>query len=274
MTGTHSYLMENLEEAIRLQIKTDPEVIRKQAVWCGVKPGFRVLDVGCGPGKITSILHEMIQPGGSILGVDYSEERIRYAKQHYGIKDGIDFQVHDPRKALKHIGFFDLIWVRFFLEYNCAESPEIIRNLTACLKPGGYLCLMDLDHNCLNHYELPLRTEKMLFEIMDRLEKEYNFDPYAGRKLYSYLYDFRYQDIQLDLVAHHLFYGKMRDEDVYNWVKKVEVISEKAKDLFDKYPGGKAAFFIDFVKFFLDPRRFTYTPMILCKGLKPTPLQS
>jgi SAM-dependent methyltransferase len=269
MTFSNSYLMENLEEAFRLEIKTDPGVIRKQARWCGLKPGLRVLDVGCGPGKVTSILYEMIQPGGSILGMDYSEERIRHAKEHYGQKDGINFQVHDPRKPLKNIGLFDLVWVRFFLEYNRAEGPEITKNLTECLKPGGHLCLMDLDHNCLNHYELPPRMEKILFELMDRLEKEFNFDPYAGRKLYSYLYDLDYQNIQLDLVAHHLFYAKMRDEDLYNWIKKVEVASEKAKDLFDNYPGGQAAFFVDFGKFFLDPRRFTYTPLILCKGMKP-----
>ncbi|MBW1703142.1 MAG: class I SAM-dependent methyltransferase [Deltaproteobacteria bacterium] len=274
MTLSRSYLMENLEEAIRLEIKTDPEAIRKQALWCGLKPGLRVLDVGCGPGKVTSILHEMIRPGGNILGVDYSEERIRHAKQRYGQKACIDFQVHDLRYPLKGIGLFDLIWVRFFLEYYRAESPEIVRNLTECLKPGGYLCLLDLDNNCLNHYELPAKMEKILFGLMDRLEKEYNFDPYSGRKLYAYLYDLDYQNIQLDLIAHHLFYAEMRDEDIFNWIKKVEVTSSKTKDLFEKYPGGRAAFFSDFTEFFLDPRRFTYTPLILCKGMKPETSQS
>ena len=82
--------MENTEEIVRLELKTDPEAVRKQALWCGLKPGLRVLDVGCGTGKITSILHELIQPGGEILGVDYSEERIRYAKQHYAREPGIE----------------------------------------------------------------------------------------------------------------------------------------------------------------------------------------
>ena len=54
MYETDSYLMENLEEAIRLEMKTDPEAVRKQALWCGLKPGMRVLDAGCGPGMITS----------------------------------------------------------------------------------------------------------------------------------------------------------------------------------------------------------------------------
>ena len=266
---SNSYLMENLEEAIRLEIKTDPEAVRKQALWCDLKPGLRVLDAGCGPGKITSILHEMIQPDGTILGIDYSEERIHYAKQHYGQKEGIDFQIHDLRNSLDAMGLFDFIWVRFVLEYNREESPDIVRNLTACLKPGGYLFLIDLDHNCLNHYELPAKMDDILFQLMNMLECEYNFDPYSGRKLYAYLYDLGYRDIQLNLLAHHLIYGKIRDEDLFNWIKKVEIASLKTKELFKSYPGGHDAFFADFTEFFLDPRRFTYTPLILCKGMKP-----
>jgi len=269
MHGAKSYLMENLEEALRLEIKTDPEVTRKQARWCGLKPGLRVLDAGCGPGKITSILNEMIQPGGKILGLDYSEERIRHAKQHYGHESGIDFRIHDLREPLERCGLFDLIWVRFVLEYNRLESPAIIKNLNACLKPGGYLCLLDLDHNCLSHYELPGHMEDVLFNVMSWLEQEYNFDPYAGRKLFAYLYDLGYQNIQMDLMAHHLFYGSIKDVDVFNWIKKMEVVSTKTKELFEDYPGGQDAFFRGFARFFLDPRRFTYTPLILCKGLKP-----
>ncbi|RLA98007.1 MAG: hypothetical protein DRG37_07195, partial [Deltaproteobacteria bacterium] len=57
-----SYLMESKDEARRLDIKTDPQELRQQAKWCGIRPGLRVLDVGCGPGRTTSILHSMLQP--------------------------------------------------------------------------------------------------------------------------------------------------------------------------------------------------------------------
>jgi len=269
ITHKHSYLMENLEEALRLEIKTNPEVIRKQALWCGLKPGYRVLDAGCGPGMITSILLDMIQPGGSILGLDYSEERIRHAKEHYSQEAGIEFKVHDLRNPLKDMDGFDLIWVRFVLEYNFMEGPEIVKNLTTCLKPGGFLCLMDLDHNCLNHYELPPQIERIFSQLTTKVAKAYNFDPYSGRKLYAYLYDLGYEDIQLDLTAHHLIYGTIKEVDAFNWIKKAEIILERAPDNFKNYPGGPKAFFDDFMRFFKDPRRFTYTPLILCKGRKP-----
>jgi ubiquinone/menaquinone biosynthesis C-methylase UbiE len=265
------YLMENPEEALRLDVKTDPEVVKKQAHWCRLKPGMKVLDAGCGPGRVTSILNKIIQPGGEIVGMDYSEERINYAKKHYANEVGINYRLHDLRSPLKDFGQFDLVWVRFVLEYNLAECDSIVKNLSDCLKPGGYLCLIDLDYNCLTHYELPAKMEKTLLKIMKKLEFEYNFDPYAGRKLYSYLYDLGYQDIRLDLMAHHLFYGDIKDADIFNWLKKMEVSSIKARELFENYPGGRKSFFNDFNNFFLDPRRFTYTPLIICMGSKPPP---
>ncbi|KKL53603.1 hypothetical protein LCGC14_2273800 [marine sediment metagenome] len=269
MTRDNSYLMENPDEILRLEIKTDPESVRKQAFWCGIKPGMRVLDVGCGSGKASSILHELVQPGGEVLGVDSSEERIAYAKRQYDHDSSIDFRVYDLRHPLDGVGRFDLIWVRFFLEYFRQESPDIVKNLTTYLKPNGYLCLLDLDHNCLNHYQLPLQIEHLLNRFMEKLEQEYNFDPYSGRKLYAYLYDLGFRKIELKLMAHHLLYVEIKEEDVFNWYKKVEVVSFQIEMLFKNYPGGREAFFSDFKKFFLDPRRFTYTPLILCKGMKP-----
>jgi SAM-dependent methyltransferase len=263
------YLMENTEEAFRLEIKTDPDALRQQASWCGVMPGLRVLDVGCGPGKTTSILHEMAQPGGSAFGIDYSMDRIAYAKKHYGKMPGIDFSVCNFMEPLNGIGQFDLIWVRFVLEYFLAESHDIIKNISYALKPGGILCLLDLDYNCLSHYELPPMIGALLPKLMNRLEEKFNFDIYAGRKLYSYLYDHGYINIQANLMAHHLFFGSIKASDVYNWTRKIEVNASRFMDLFNDYPGGYEAFIDEFNKYLIDPRRFTYTPLILCKGIKP-----
>jgi len=269
MSQTPHYLMENLEETLRLEFKTDAEMVKQQALWCGMKPGLRVLDAGCGPGKTSSIIHDLLRPHGELLGIDYSEERIRHAKERYGGHAGIDFQVCDLREPLDHLGLFDLVWARFVLEYNLAQGPDIIKNLSSCLKPGGWLCLLDLDHNCLNHYGMPAETERILFELMAVMEAKYNFDPYAGRKLYAYLYDAAYKNIRVDLRAHHLIYGKLGDADAFNWLKKVEVAPLKVPEVLEKYPGGHDGFLSDFLRFFSDSRRFTYTPLIMCKGRKP-----
>ena len=264
----HGYLMENEEEAFRLEIKTDPRAVREQAAWCGVQPGMRVLDLGCGSGKTTSILHSIVGPKGFVLGVDASEERLDFAKRHYGGRQGIEFIRGDLTRPLDIPGGFDIIWVRFILEYFKRESPKIVSRLRPLVEPGGYLCLMDLDGICLNHYELPGTMETILATLASRLDEDYNFDVYAGRKLYSYLYDGKYIDIEMNIVAHHLIYGEARREDLFNWMKKIDVGVERLPCLFDGYPGGAAAFRDDFRTFFSDPRRFTYTPLIMARGMR------
>ena len=101
---------------------------------------------------------------------------------------------------------------------------------------------------------------------MRHLEIEYNFDPYSGRKLYALMHDMGYENIEMHLLPHHLIYGDVGDGDLYNWIKKVEVVSAKAEAIFDHYPGKRDGFFNDFRTFFTSLRRFTYTPLILSKG--------
>jgi len=269
MEGTRDYLMENKDEIIRLEGKTDPRAFDRQASWCGIRPGMRVLDAGCGPGLTTAYLREKVMPGGSVVGIDFSPERIEHGRKTYGNLTGIHFEIRDFRDPLQDLGVFDLIWVRFVLEYFRKEAVRIVRNLKALLRPGGWLCLLDLDYNCLSHYEIPRPMERILAEIMARMERDHDFDVHAGRKLYAYLYDEGFADMEMDLMAHHLIYGEIRNSDAYNWLKKIEVAACRAPDIFDGYAGGYEAFLSDFKQFFYDPRRFTYTPLILCKGKVP-----
>jgi len=264
----NAYLMESEDEALRLDIKTDPDALRRQAVWCGVKSGMRVLDCCCGSGKTTSLLYDMIQPHGNIVGIDYSEQRISYAREHYGGKEGILFSLQSLCEPMDALGKFDLIWVRFVLEYFRKEALDIVRNLKRCLNPGGTLCLIDLDYNCLTHYDMPAPLAATLRAVMESLDRQNNFDTYIGRKLYSFLYDSGFQNINVELMAHNLLFGEIKEKDKYNWTKKLEIATKESATLFEKYPGGHQQFYLDFEKYIGDPRRFSYTPLLLCKGTR------
>lgn len=266
---SEEYLMESDEETVRLDIKTDPMAIRKQALWCNVKPGMRILDGGCGPGKTTALLHQMIQPAGSIVGVDFSEARISYAREHYGGKKGIEFYLQDLRKSMEGLGQFDLVWIRFVLEYYRNGAIDIVKNLINCVKPGGQLCLLDLDYNCLNHYEMPEPMAALVSKMMSTADEQYNFDTFVGRKLYSFLYDTGFENIDVELMGHNLIYGEIKDKDKFNLTKKIEMAAKKVGSLLKSYPGGYDQFYNDFIKYLIDPRRFTYTPLLLCKGTRP-----
>ena len=263
------YLMESEEENIRLEAKTDPAAVEQQALWAQIRPGMRVADLGCGPGKTTSVLHGLVQPGGTAVGADISEKRIEYARDHYA-GQGIEFVCRDIRLPLDEPESFDFVWIRFVLEYYRSNAFEIVRNVSRVLKPGGTLCLVDLDHNCLNHFGLSERLERTIIRCARVLEEEFNFDPYTGRKLYSFLYDLGYEHVAVSVSAHHVIYGPLGYVDAFNWTKKAEMVSRKAGHAFDEYRGGFEEFMEEFTRFFSDPRRFSYTPLLCARGCKPT----
>jgi SAM-dependent methyltransferase len=266
--NSDDYLMEGLEESLRLDQKTDPKAVERQALWAGISPGMRVADLGCGSGKTTAILHKLVLPGGEAVGLDFAPSRYEFAQDHYA-SSGIRFLCRDVREPLDDLGSFDFVWVRFLLEYYLSGSFEMVKNISKLLKPGGILCLIDLDHNCLNYYPLPERLEKTLFELADLVKIKADFDLWAGRKLYSFLYDLGYQDISVDVSAHNLIYGPLKETDAFNWLKKVEVAPQKIQYGFPEYGGSYQEFFEEFSEYFRDPRRFTYTPLIACRGIKP-----
>jgi hypothetical protein len=69
------------------------------------------------------------------------------------------------------------------------------------------------------------------------------------------------------ITAHHNIYGILNEPDEFNWMKKVEVVPEKINYSFKEYDGKKELFFKEFRDSFSNPRRFTYTPLIICRGI-------
>src|ERR1700733_6506372 len=71
-----------------------------------LKGAERVLDIGCGDGRITTEIALRV-PHGSVIGVDASEKMVAFARQHDG-QANLRFEVADAR-ALPFQQEFDLI---------------------------------------------------------------------------------------------------------------------------------------------------------------------
>lgn len=262
-----TYLMEDGDEGERLRLKTDRAVVERQARWAGIGAGMRVLDVGCGAGVTSAILGDLVSPQGSILGIDASAERIETARRNFQ-GPGVAFACRDFRQQMEGLGAFDFIWVRFVLEYHRSGAFDIVGRLADLLRPGGILCLIDLDHNCLNHYGLSARLERNIQGVMDWLRERADFDPFMGRRLYSFLYDLGLEDIEVKMTPHHLIFGELSEVDRYNWWRKLAVAARGSGWSWADYEQGFDGFAAEFMDFFSDPRRFTYTPMIACRGCR------
>jgi trans-aconitate 2-methyltransferase len=96
----------------------------------------RVLDIGCGNGKITAEIAARV-PRGSIVGVDASADMIAFAtaRREPALKSRLEFEVADAR----HLRFdheFDLV-VSFNALHWIKEQELALKSIRAALKPSG-----------------------------------------------------------------------------------------------------------------------------------------
>ncbi|NEA41338.1 cyclopropane-fatty-acyl-phospholipid synthase family protein [Streptomyces sp. SID11385] len=117
-----------------------------------LRPGQRLLDVGCGWGSMA--LHAAREYGVEVVGVTLSREQAAYARKRVaeeGLGDKVEIRVQDYRDV--HDGPFDAISSIGMAEHvGAARYEEYAHDLYALLKPGGRL---------LNHQigRRPLRDE-------------------------------------------------------------------------------------------------------------------
>ncbi|AVH61385.1 MULTISPECIES: SAM-dependent methyltransferase [Streptomyces] len=105
----------------------------------GLKPGQRLLDVGCGWGSMA--IHAAREHGANVVGVTLSQEQAAYARKRVadeGLTDKVEIRVQDyrdvadgPYDAISSIGMAEHVGAERYLEYA--------RTLYALLKPGGRL---------------------------------------------------------------------------------------------------------------------------------------
>jgi trans-aconitate 2-methyltransferase len=110
-------------------------------------PGGRVVDLGCGTGELTRVLHE--RAGASeTLGIDSSEAMLARSRSYAG--DGLGFELEDiadwaPSEP------FDLVFSNAALHW-VEDHTELFAKLTAALRPGGQLAVqMPANHDHASH---------------------------------------------------------------------------------------------------------------------------
>jgi SAM-dependent methyltransferase len=105
-----------------------------------IKPGERILDVGCGCGETTFELADRIGASGFVTGVDISGLLIETGRKRAQELAGanVRFEEGDAQTFLFPSKDFDLVFSRFGIMFF--DDPEsAFQNLAKALRPGGRL---------------------------------------------------------------------------------------------------------------------------------------
>lgn len=111
-----------------------------------LRPGWRVLDAGCGPGGVLPLLAAGVAPTGTVLGLDVSMPHVERARQlvrERGLHDAVTVEVADLRAGLPIVPrSCDAVWSADVLYPDTVgKLGAIVARLSLALKPGGILAV-------------------------------------------------------------------------------------------------------------------------------------
>ena len=164
----------------------------------GVSEGWRCLEIGCGPGGITTLLSERVGRSGRVLGLDMDAHFIEYARSRAGAN--VEFRVGDAFAAELPAESFDLVHMRFVA--STAGDPErLLREAIRLARPGGVVALQEPDTDTYNCYPPHPAWDKMKAAVIEIFERT-GGDVYLAKRLYRLVRQHGLQDVQYRPVFH------------------------------------------------------------------------
>jgi SAM-dependent methyltransferase len=114
-----------------------------------LRPGERVIDIGCGTGNVTVEAIRLVSPEGRVLGVDISEPMLGRARARLSGTGNVTLVQADATVYPFPEAAFDAAVSRMGVMFF-AEPAKSFANIRRALRPGGRLafaCWRGLDEN-------------------------------------------------------------------------------------------------------------------------------
>jgi ubiquinone/menaquinone biosynthesis C-methylase UbiE len=218
----HYEFMENPRENVRLSLKVDPEQVVEKYVKPCVGEALEILDVGCGPGVIACAMGDAF-PEANVVAFDMSPTKIEAVRKNTIGKPNITARLGDATSMPFETNSFDFVFSRFLLQFMFRPDLTVSEMVRVC-RPGGSVMIQDLDGQLLWHYPEDDTLSKCIQKALAYAKSNLGFDPFVGRKLYSYLLAHGLEDIEVKVEPYHLFPGRIDEKNLKLWKMKFEII--------------------------------------------------
>lgn len=146
---------------------------RKILEEAGIKPGFKVLDYGCGSGSYIPDASEMVGSSGKVYALDINPVAIEMVKSLASIRQlgNIETILTDYNTGLLK----DSVDVVFFYDtFHALKEPQLVmKEIHRVLKPDGILSFRD---GYMKEEEIMEGiTRKRLFKLKKKGKRTYSF---------------------------------------------------------------------------------------------------
>lgn len=185
--GTAVYALRlSSDEVARYRMLSTRAREQEADLWdlAGLRPGARVVDVGCGPGAVLTLLAETVAPGGRVVGVDADAEAVATARAGLAAAGATGAEVRQGRAEATGLpeGTFDVAVLRHVLAHNGGGEQAIVDHLARLVRPGGHVYLLDVDALSATVAPVPPDADDLV-ERYQRWHADQGNDLRVGRRL-------------------------------------------------------------------------------------------
>jgi ubiquinone/menaquinone biosynthesis C-methylase UbiE len=261
-----AYIMEDQREAMRLELKVDPESWVDKYLSDLLKPAMNVLSVGCGPGVILQALcsrHQSIRG----TGIDISAARVQQASEKHNSNPRLNF-VHADAHALPiPSDSFELVYSRMLFEY-LADKDQVMAEMVRVCRPGGTVVVQDLDGQLLWNYPEDPDLQGGIERVLAGLATT-GFDPFVGRKLFTLAYRGGLEDVHVQVECYHLIAGEITNDILKQWELKLDIALPQIARILGSEDAAReqAKRLLEYLR---RPDTLTYSNVFTVKGRKPS----
>jgi SAM-dependent methyltransferase len=150
-----------------------------------LRPGWDLLDVGCGPGTITADLATLVAPG-RVVGLDAADDVLVLARTvvaDQGLST-VDFVSGDAYAMNFPDASFDVVHAHQVLQH-LADPVRALRELRRVCRPGGIVAVRDSDYGTFAWYPLDPDLDRWL-ALYHEVVRHNGAEADAGRRLLSW----------------------------------------------------------------------------------------
>jgi ubiquinone/menaquinone biosynthesis C-methylase UbiE len=171
--------------------------------WWGLRDGMSVMDVGAGPGFITSELYDTL-PSSNVTALEIDPVMIDRARQYLAGKEGDRLTIIQGSVMDTHLpdDSFDFAIARYLFQHlpdPVGAASEMLR----ILKPGGKLVVLDIDdaeHLWQPDFPPDLKVANERFYEEHRAK---GGDRFVGRKLVRILQRAGFRNCTMEAIVIH-----------------------------------------------------------------------
>lgn len=142
-----------------------------------IRPGNKVIEVGCGLGDDIAAISNLLGDQGSVIGIDRSNLMLSEARKKVQ-KANVQYEYADAANLRFSDNFFDLGYAdRLLISQH--DPDKVLGELVRVIKPNGKICITDIDLGSIVMFPFHSKLTPMLLARV----QEVDTNSYIGREL-------------------------------------------------------------------------------------------